>query len=154
MKPAARAVPSVLLAAAGLLVVVGAALAQSEVALRVRTVLATDSGSEMDARLSAQQGQLQRLFRYSSYRLMKEERRRVPWGSPNNFEIPGGRYLQVLPIGVKGGRLRLKVVLIEGASSPPLDADFSLPNHGNLWVAGPKHPDGVLLICIGAEADQ
>lgn len=138
----------------GSVVVAGVALAQSQVAVRVRTILATDSGSGFDVRLDSQQGQLRRLFRYSSYRLVKEEERRCAWGSPNNFEIPGGRYLQVLPIGYKGDRLKLKVILIEGSSAPPLDTDFSLPNHGNIWVGGPKHPEGVLLISIGAEADQ
>ncbi len=138
----------------GLVLAAGVALAQSQVAVRVRTILATESGSGFDVRLDPQQGQLKRLFRYSSYRLIKEEERQCAWGSPNNFEIPGGRYLQVLPIGYKGDRLKLKVILIEGSSSPPLDMDFSLPNHGNIWVGGPKHPEGVLLISIGAEAAQ
>jgi hypothetical protein len=142
------AVPLVLFGLAGL------ALAQERVALRVRTVLATDTGSDFDDRLDQYRQQLTGLFRYSSYRLVKEEERRCIWGSPNSFEIPGGRYLQVLPIGYKNERVKLKVILIESGAAPPLDTDFSLPNHGNIWVGGPKHPDGVLLISIGAEAEQ
>lgn len=142
------------LALLGAVMAAGAAVAQSQVAVRVRTILATDSEGGFDRRLDSHRGQLKRLFRYSSYRLVKEEERQCAWGSPNNFEIPGGRYLQVLPIGYKGDRLKLKVILIEGPSSPPLDTDFSLPNHGNIWVGGPKHPEGVLLISIGAEAQQ
>ncbi|MGH7858042.1 MAG: hypothetical protein ACREQY_12005 [Candidatus Binatia bacterium] len=145
---AVRAIVPVVLLGFGAL-----ALAQEHVALRVRTVLATDTGSEFDARLDQHRQQLKGLFRYSSYRLVKEEERRCPWGSPNSFEIPGGRYLQVLPIGYKNERVKLKVILIESGNAP-LDTDFSLPNHGNIWVGGPKHPDGVLLISIGAEADK
>jgi hypothetical protein len=130
-----------------------AALAQSEIALHVRTVLATDHGSDFDQRLDRERGQLKGLFRgYSSYRLVKEEDRRCPVGSPNNFEIPGGRYLQVMPIGAKEDRVKLKVTLLEGGNPPPLDTDVTLANHGNFWLGGPKHPDGVLLISIGAEA--
>jgi len=133
--------------------IAGIALAAEQVAVRVRTVLATDTGSDFDSRLAPDRLQLHGLFRYSSYRLVKEEKRRCRWGSPNSFEIPGGRYLQVLPLGYKDNRLRLKVILIESGTAPPLDTDFSLPNHGNIWVGGPKHPDGVLLISIGAEAE-
>lgn len=152
VRPVSR---STFLALLGPAVFAGLALAQSEVALRVRTVLATDSGAESDSRLDQRQReQLDGLFRYKSYRLVKEEQRRCTWGSPNSFEIPGGRYLQVLPIGYKGDRVKLKVMLIEGTNPPPLDTDFSLPNHGNIWVGGPKHPDGVLLISIGAETEK
>ncbi|MGH7896888.1 MAG: hypothetical protein ACREQQ_02985 [Candidatus Binatia bacterium] len=126
--------------------------AERAVDLRVRTVLADNGKGAFDARLNpACRRQLSGLFRFSSYRLMKEEARQVPWGRPNNFEIPGGRYLEVLPMAFKENRLRLRVLLIEGTSPPPLDTDFSVPNHGNIWVGGPKHRDGVLLISIGAE---
>jgi hypothetical protein len=130
------------------------AFAGSEVAVRVRTVLATDSGSDFDQRLTGYRRQLRGLFHYTSYRLVKEEERHCPFGLPNNFEIPGGRYLEVLPVALKEDRLRLRVLLIEGTSPPPLDTDFTVPNRGNIWVGGPYNPEGVLLISIGAEAMQ
>jgi hypothetical protein len=136
-----------------LIALAGVAVAAEQVALRVRTVLATDTGAEFDSRLAAQRDQLRSLFRYSSYRLVKEEERRCSWGSPNNFEIPGGRFLQVLPIGFEDDRVRLKVILIERGGAPPLDTNFSLPNHGTIWVGGPRHSEGVLLISIGAETE-
>jgi hypothetical protein len=124
------------------------------VALHVRTVLATDSGSDFDTRLDGYRRQLRGLFRYSSYRLLKEDERHCAFGRPNNFEIPGGRYLEVLPVQFREDRLKLRVLLIEGTSPPPLDTDFTVPNRGNIWVGGPRNPDGVLLISIGAEATQ
>ncbi len=132
----------------------GAAVAYAQVAIHVRTVLASETGSEFDQRLDACRRQLKGLFHYPSFRLVKEEQRRVPWGSQTNFEIPGGRFLQVFPVGEKENRLRLKVILIEGANPPPLDTDFSVPNHGNIWVGGPRNADGILLISIGAEANR
>jgi hypothetical protein len=131
------------------------ALADDEaVALHVRTVLATDSGTDFDARLDGYRRQLRGLFRYSSYRLVKEEDRHCAFGRSNNFEIPGGRYLEVLPVQFREDRLKLRVLLIEGTSPPPLDTDFTVPNRGNIWVGGPRNPDGVLLISIGAEATE
>ena len=132
----------------------GVALAGSGVTLRVRTVLATNTGADFDARLEEQRRQLEGLFRYSSFQLVREERRYSDWGKPNSFEIPGGRFLQVVPKAYQDRRLKLKVVLIEGSAGPPLDTDFSLPNNGNIWVGGPKHSEGVLLISIGVEAER
>ena len=83
------------------------ALADDEVALHVRTVLATDSSADFDSRLSGYRRQLRGLFHYSSYRLVKEEERRCPFGLPNNFEIPGGRYLEVLPMALKEDRVQI-----------------------------------------------
>lgn len=127
-------------------------LADEEVALHVRTVLATDSSGDFDSRLATYHRQLRGLFRFTSYRLVKEEERHCPFGRNNNFEIPGGRYLEVLPMAFKEDRVKLRVLLIEGTSPPPLDTDFTVPNRGNIWVGGPRNPDGVLLISIGAEA--
>ena len=144
-------VPLILLVCAA---AVRIALADSEVALHVRTVLATDSGSAFDTRLDNYRRQLRGLFHYTSYRLVKDEERHCPFGLSNNFEIPGGRYLQVLPVQFREDRLKLRVLLIEGTSPPPLDTDFTVPNRGNIWVGGPRNPDGVLLISIGAEATR
>jgi hypothetical protein len=125
-----------------------------EVALHVRTVLATESGSDFDNRLVGLRRQLRGLFHYSSYRLVKDEERHCPLGLKNNFEIPGGRFLEVMPVALRDDRVRLRVLLIEGTSPPPLDTDFTVPNRGNIWVGGPRNPDGALLISIGAEATQ
>jgi hypothetical protein len=133
----------------------GSALGDGDgVALHVRTVLATDSGSAFDTRLDGYRRQLRGLFHYTSYRLVKQEDRHCAFGRPNNFEIPGGRYLEVLPVQFREDRLKLRVLLIEGTSPPPLDTDFTVPNRGNIWVGGPRNPDGTLLISIGAEAMQ
>ena len=138
----------------GLAMTGAVALAQQPAFLvRVRTVLATDTGSELDARLDERmRRQLINLFRYSSFRIVSEESRECGLDSPQSFQIPGGRYLQVKPLGSRNDRLRMKVVLLEGASPPPLDTQFSVPNHGNIWLAGPRHPEGTLLISIKAEA--
>ena len=125
-----------------------------EVAVHVRTVLATDSGSDFDTRLQGYSRQLRGLFHYTSYRLVKDEERHSPLGLKNNFEIPGGRFLEVLPVALRENRVRLRVLLIEGTSPPPLDTDFTVPNRGNIWVGGPRNPEGVLLISIGAEATE
>ncbi|HEV8714563.1 MAG TPA: hypothetical protein VGX03_17260 [Candidatus Binatia bacterium] len=124
------------------------------VELRVETVLATNSSQEFDNRLTDIRPQLSE-FRFSSYRLVQEERRLVDWGKQADFFLPGGRFLQVVPKGYINKRIALQVMLMEGTTPTPLiDTLLSIRNHGTLFVGGRKHQGGTLIIRIGAVADE
>ncbi len=120
------------------------------VEVRIGAVLASNSGQEFDARLASMHRQFNALFPYSSYRLMKEERQRVPWGGRVGFDIPGGRYVLVVPREFKNDRVSMKVMVIEGAR-PIVDTAISLRNHATFLVGGPRQHDGVLILSIGAD---
>jgi hypothetical protein len=133
---------------------VSQALAGETVELRIDTVLATNASQDFDARLIEIRPQL-RAFRYSSYRLVQEERRRVGWGTQADFNLPGGRFLQVVPKGYANERIVLQVMLIEGTTPTPLmNTSLSIRNHGNFLVGGRKHQEGMLIIRIGAVAEE
>jgi hypothetical protein len=125
--------------------------AANAVEVRIGAVLASNSGKEFDARLASLHHQFNALFPYSSYRLVKEERQQVPWGAKVGFDIPGGRYLLVIPKGCKNNRVSMKVMIIEG-SRPIVDTALSLRNHGTFLVGGPHGNQGVLILSIGADA--
>jgi hypothetical protein len=124
--------------------------AANAVEVRIGAVLASNSGKEFDARLASLQRQFDTLFSYTSYRLVKEERQRVPWGGKVAFDIPGGRYLLVIPKEFKNQRISMRVMLIEG-SRPVVDTALSLRNHATFLVGGPKQHEGVLILSIGAD---
>lgn len=143
-----------LLGFAGTLLWVAAARAGEMVELRVETVLATDSSKEVDNRLNDIRPQLKE-FRYASYRLVQEERRRVDWGKQADFSLPGGRFLQVIPKAYSDERIALQVMLMEGTSPTPLMSTLlSIRNHGMVFVGGRRHQEGTLIIRIGATADK
>lgn len=120
------------------------------VEVRLGAVLASNSGNEFDARLTSLQRQFDTLFRYTSYRLVKEERQQVPWGGKVAFDIPGGRYLLVIPREFKNERISMRVMLIEG-TRPVVDTALSLRNHATFLVGGPQQHEGVLILSIGAD---
>ena len=121
------------------------------VELTVGSVLATDAGQEFDHRLVAMKPQFESLFRYSSYRLMKQETRALRWGEGASFDIPGGRYLVVAPQELRDSKVAMKIMLLEGGR-PLVDTSVALRNHGVLLLGGPKQQEGVLIISIGANA--
>jgi hypothetical protein len=124
--------------------------AVNAVEVRIGAVLASNSSQEFDARLASLHRQFNTLFPYTSYRLVKEERHRVPWGTKIGFDIPGGRYVMVIPREFKNNRVSMKVMVIEG-SRPIVDTAVSLRNHATFLVGGPRQHDGVLILSIGAD---
>ena len=123
------------------------------VEVRIGAVLASNSAAEVepefDQHMASMRRRFNNVFPYSSYRLVKEQRQRVSWGANVGFDIPGGRYVMVTPKGYKNGRVSLKVVVIDG-SRPIVDTSVVMQNRGTFLVAGPREPDGILILSIGA----
>ncbi|MEO8602163.1 MAG: hypothetical protein ABI629_06275 [bacterium] len=119
------------------------------VEVRIDTVLASNSGKTFDPALARLKRPFRGLFPYSSYRLIQGERRVMQWRHEEQFLLPGGRYLVVVPRGVQGDRVSLGVMLIQG-SRPLVNTVLTLKNRGVFLVGGPRYGDGVLIIAIGA----
>ncbi len=120
------------------------------VEVRMGAVVANNSGQEFDPRLVALHQQFIRMFPYSSYRLVKEYRQQVPWGGRVGFDMPGGRYVLVIPTEYRNGKISMKVMLLEGPR-PIIDTALSLRDHATFLIGRPHHPDGVMILSIGAD---
>ena len=121
--------------------------------IRIGAVIASNSGNDFDPRLVALRHQFNVLFPYTSYQLLKEERQRVAWGGRAGFDIPGGRYVVVVPREYSNDRVSMKVMVIEG-TRPIVDTVLTLRNHATLLVGGPRQHDGVLILSIGADTPR
>lgn len=145
-----KGAPFILCCVAGVLLVIAPVFAGETVELRVETVLASNASPYFDARLEDIRRQLGS-FRYKSYRLVQEDRRKVGWGNQADFTLPGGRILQVVPRGFEDERIALQVMLMEGTSPTPfMNTELSIKNHGTLFFGGRRHQAGTLIIRIGA----
>jgi hypothetical protein len=129
------------------------AWAGDRVVIEIGTVLATNSSKHFDSQLASMRHQLENLFRYTSYELVKQEDRDVGCGDPAHFEIPGGRHLRVMPKEARADGVSLNVRLLKN-SHVLMDTDFTLGNRGTIMVGGPRYEDGVLIIWIGARPGQ
>jgi hypothetical protein len=120
--------------------------AQKEVQVQVGIILASNESDCLDPKLSRMKSQLE-VIKYRCYHLLNEQIQKVPWQSNVVFEIPGGRFLVVMPQEFRNNRLSLKVRLLEG-EKPLLDTTVRLRNRGNFLLGGPPHDSGVLIISI------
>ena len=127
------------------------ATAADRVVVQIGAVLATNTEVHFDTQLAGMRQQLETIFHYTSYQLMKRENRDVGWGDPVNFEILGGRFLRVMPKSLGGDRISLNVLLRQN-NRVLMDTDFSVRGKGMVMVGGPRHGNGVLILWIGAQA--
>jgi hypothetical protein len=118
------------------------------VQLRIDTVLASNTGQEIDQRLLKMRRHFSS-FRYSSFRLMQAESRTVQWGTPIRFVLPGGRALQVLPQDYKNDWVELRVSLF-AEGEPLMETRLRIRNQGTILLGGPRYEEGVLIISITA----
>ncbi len=130
------------------------AAAGDMVEVRIDTVLATNASQDFDNRLGDMRRQLS-AFRFSSYRLVQEERRQVGWGKQADFFLPGGRFLQVVPKEYVNERIALQVMLLEGSTPTSLmSTQVRMPNPGSLFIGGRSYQEGTLIIRIGVATEE
>lgn len=126
--------------------------APGKVEVRIGALVASSAGDEFDPRLVSMRPQLGRLFpHYSSYQLLNESKRQVEWGTRVRLDIPGDRYILVIPKRLTDDRVSMRVIMVEGRR-PLMHTALSLKNGATLLVGGPSDPHGnVLIVAIGAE---
>lgn len=121
------------------------------VEISIGAVRASSAGDDFDPRLVAMRPQLGRLFpHYSSYQLVDQATRQVSWGDKVRLDIPGDRYVLVIPKRIKGDRVSLRVIMVE-KRRPTMHTALSLKSGATLLVGGPRDAQGrVLIVAIDA----
>jgi RNA polymerase sigma-70 factor (ECF subfamily) len=104
-----------------------------------------------DDRMVAFIPKLRQLFRYREYASLERYRAEVPVGTPQTWQVPGDRRLEVLPETVVGDAVRMRVKLIRG-SMTELVTDIRAARGSPAVIGGPRHGDGVLIIVVWANA--
>ena len=147
----------VLLAVAGVLAFVvqgnaGDRPTSRQVTVSIDSVMAADTYEGIDPRLGAMTARLQTLpFSYSTYRLLKSERKNISCGKMIAFTLPGGRIVHVAPHRIEGDMILMDLVLFQG-DRPEMSTELKLPNHASLILGGPRYEQGMLIVFIRADA--
>lgn len=122
----------------------------SEVELQVKVIYASKHGQEVDKRVDSIIERLNKLFDFSSYKLLGEHREKSPLYKAKTFPLPDGRRLDLTLVGKdENERHKLKLE-IPGL----LSTDFRLKNGASLILGGPRHKKGVLILVIQANESQ
>ena len=132
-----------------LMVLQVAPAAAQPIGIVAKTVLASNQGEYLDPRLGPLAGELQSVFRYSSYRLLSQDRLSLALKQAGTISLPGSHTLQIIPNGIAGNRAELQLSILKNGSRI-FNTVVQLRNRASVTVGGPKHEDGYLLFNISA----
>jgi hypothetical protein len=120
----------------------GRAMAECDTAMlsvRVDSILASETGAEIDARLGAETPRLQALFDYASYRLLRTDQADAACGEEVMFPLPAGRFLHVRPLATHRNLVALELTLFAGARAL-MRTQLKILRGGLLVLVGSQSP--------------
>ena len=129
--------------------VCGPVWAKSNIDIAVRAVLASQGSEYLDPKLSDLVDELKSVFRYSSYRLLSENRLNLALKETGMVSLPGERILKIRPSQITGDRVELELVIFK-KNKEIFQTITQLLNKSSIIVGGPKYKDGYLLFNISA----
>lgn len=121
--------------------------AGSKINIGLMTILASNQKGSVDPRLKNVVGELQSVFKYSSYDLIGTKQMQLDLKQTGTAPLPGKRVLKVTPHRITGERVEMRLVIIR-KKKKVFQTVVSLLNGGSIIVGGPKHKGGYLLFKI------
>ena len=125
------------------------ALARRNIDIVVKSVLASQGKEYLDPSLSELVEELKSVFKYSSYRLLSENRLNLSLKETGMVSLPGKRILKITPSQIVGNRVELDLVIFK-KDKEIFQTVTQLLNKSSIVVGGPEYKDGYLLFNISA----
>jgi RNA polymerase sigma-70 factor (ECF subfamily) len=95
---------------------------------------------------------LRAVFGYSTYQPMSAFETLMPLGLAHRFALPGGRELEIQPLGIRVSVVRI-LVKVKRHGAPELATVMDVPPRRPALIGGPPHGPGVLIIAIRARVE-
>lgn len=126
--------------------------AASQVLTDVKVIHASTGGGggpeeQSDSSLKGIIKELKSVFKYTSYRLLKDKRFNLNFNQQGLVNLPGNRTLLVVPSDTDGNRIRYQINIQKNFHSI-FQTQVMLKNNSSITIGGPELDSGVLLINI------
>ncbi len=116
----------------------------------VKVIHASTTGAEQfDPGLKGIIHELKSVFKYTSYRLLKDQRFDLNFSQEGLVNLPGNRTLLLLPSDTDGKRIRYQINIQKNNLSI-FQTQVMLKNNSSITIGGPELDSGVLLINISS----
>ncbi len=124
------------------------ALAGGQVLTDVKVIHASLGETEqLDSSLKNIIHELKSVFKYTSYRLLKDQRFNLNFNQEGLVNLPGNRTLLILPSDMDGKRIRYQINIFKNNHSI-FQTQVMLKNNSSITIGGPELDNGALLINI------
>ena len=125
----------------------GDLLAGASVRTGIRVIHASSAAVHVDPGLRDLGPELKSVFRYTSYTLLTQRSMDLAPGTQGRVRLPGGRTLEVMPLDIKGRRIKYRIAIFKQGARV-FGTEVLLRNRGSLTIGGPRFKNGYLLFNI------
>ncbi len=125
----------------------GTAQAKPLFKTRVRVIQAATGPAHVDPGLGDLIRELESVFKYTSYRLIKTQDMDLKKNQDGRVRLPGDRNLILTPSGMEGSRITYRI-RINKKNKSVFQTRVALKNNKSITIGGPKNKNGVLLLNI------
>ncbi len=123
------------------------AFGKGQVMTRVKVIHASTGQNYLDPDLQGIISELKTVFKYTSYKLVKEKRLNQNFNRKDRVNLPGKRTLVILPLDTNGNRIRYQINILKNKNSV-FQTRILLRNNSSITIGGPKFNNGYLLFNI------
>lgn len=113
----------------------------------VQVIHASTGPQHIDPSLNKIISELKSVFKYTAYRLLKDQQLSLGFNEKGLVNLPENRTLVVIPSNVDGNRIRYQIN-IQKNDHPVFQTQVLLKNNSSITIGGPQFNDGVLLLNI------
>ena len=124
-------------------------LSDAPIQLDVKIILASNKTGNIDSSLENLIRELKKVFRYSSYQLLGQNRLSLKSNNKGNVSLPENRVMTIIPKGVNGNRVTLELEILKDKSLI-FQTVIKLKNGSSITIGGPEYHGGNLLFNIFA----
>jgi hypothetical protein len=124
--------------------------AEAQVLTDIKVIHATIGPERFDSRLKPILHELKSVFKYTSYKLLKEQRFDLHFNQEGRVSLPGNRTLLVLPSDTDGNRIGYHIT-IQKNNHFIFQTQVLLKNNSSITIGGPELDSGALLINISGQ---
>jgi len=121
--------------------------AKTNVVTDVKVIHASTDSNHIDPSLKSSVAELKSVFKYTSYKLLKNQRLNLDFNQKGRINLPGQKALIVMPKDLAGKRIRYQIN-IEQSSHLIFQTQVLLKNNNSITIGGPQFNNGVLLFHI------
>ncbi|MCP4670441.1 MAG: hypothetical protein GY857_03935 [Desulfobacula sp.] len=123
------------------------AFGKNKVMTDVKVIHASTGQNYLDPGLKSIISELKTVFKYTSYRLLKEKKLNQSFNQKGRVNLPGKRTLVIVPLDTNGNRIRYQINILKNKKSV-FQTRILLRNNSSITIGGPKFKNGYLLFNI------
>ncbi|MBT7261145.1 MAG: hypothetical protein HN888_08515 [Desulfobacula sp.] len=123
------------------------AFAKNRVLTNVKVIQASTGPNHVDPSLNKIISELKSVFKYTSYRLLNNQRLDLGFNQVGRVVLPGKRTLIVIPSYMDGKRIHYQINIQKNRQSI-FQTRVLLKNNSSITIGGPQFNNGVLLFNI------